>query len=53
MASTQAQSEDYARIKALHESLPAFAPLIPTGALPYIAFVLLTSTFALGFYFST
>ncbi|KAJ1310756.1 hypothetical protein OPQ81_009278 [Rhizoctonia solani] len=53
MASTRTQLEDYARIKALHESLPAFAPLIPTAALPYIAFVLLTSTFALGFYFST
>ncbi|QRV76891.1 hypothetical protein RhiJN_19736 [Ceratobasidium sp. AG-Ba] len=47
------QQQDYATVKALHESLPAFAPLIPTAALPYIAFVLLTSTFALGFYFST
>ncbi|CAE6426106.1 unnamed protein product [Rhizoctonia solani] len=53
MASTPAQLEDYEQVKALHESLPAFAPLIPTAALPYIAFVLLTSAFALGFYFST
>ncbi|KAG8701670.1 hypothetical protein FRC09_005205 [Ceratobasidium sp. 395] len=47
------QLNDYAAVKALHESLPSFAPLIPTAVLPYIAFVLLTSTFALGFYFST
>ncbi|QRW05785.1 hypothetical protein RhiLY_04784 [Ceratobasidium sp. AG-Ba] len=50
---SSSQQQDYAAVKALHESLPAFAPLIPTAALPYIAFVLLTSTFALGFYFST
>ncbi|KAB5591484.1 hypothetical protein CTheo_5088 [Ceratobasidium theobromae] len=53
MSSSQLQSEDYAAVKALYESLPPFAPLIPTTALPYIAFTLLTSTFALGFYFST
>ncbi|CEL58363.1 hypothetical protein RSOLAG1IB_03109 [Rhizoctonia solani AG-1 IB] len=53
MVSAHLESADYAQVKALHESLPAFAPLIPTAVLPYLAFVLLTSTFALGFYFST
>ncbi|KAF8594166.1 hypothetical protein BDV93DRAFT_180125 [Ceratobasidium sp. AG-I] len=50
---SSSQLKDYAAAKTLHESLPPFSPLIPTAALPYIAFILLTSTFALGFYLST
>ncbi|KAH8799547.1 hypothetical protein DL96DRAFT_1476983, partial [Flagelloscypha sp. PMI_526] len=38
---------------ALHRSLPPFEPAIPVGLLPYIAFVLLLSTFSLAFYSST
>ena len=37
----------------LHQSLPPFAPYISAALLPYLAFVLLIATFALGFYFST
>lgn len=43
----------YDAIKQLHQSLPAFSPYIAVGLLPYIAFFLLTATFALAFYFST
>jgi hypothetical protein len=39
--------------KALHYSLPAFAPIIPTNLLPYLTAALLIPTFALAFYFST
>ncbi|EMD41500.1 hypothetical protein CERSUDRAFT_90065 [Gelatoporia subvermispora B] len=44
---------DYASIEVLHKAVPAFSPYIPVGLLPYIAFILLSATFALGFYFST
>ncbi|KAK7041768.1 hypothetical protein VNI00_009057 [Paramarasmius palmivorus] len=44
---------DYEAIKTLHESLPPFQPIVNVGLLPYFAFVLLASTFALAFYFST
>jgi len=44
---------DYESIKALHKTLPQFSPYIPVAFLPYLAFFLLTSTFALAFYFST
>ncbi|KAI0762469.1 hypothetical protein C8Q74DRAFT_1318930 [Fomes fomentarius] len=44
---------DYASIQALHRSTSAFSPAIPVSLLPYIAFILLGATFALGFYFST
>ncbi|OCH94211.1 hypothetical protein OBBRIDRAFT_789548 [Obba rivulosa] len=44
---------DYASIQALHKASPAFSPYIPVGLLPYLAFLLLSSTFALAFYFST
>ncbi|KAI0638893.1 hypothetical protein C8Q77DRAFT_1213628 [Trametes polyzona] len=44
---------DYASVQALHKATPPFAPYIPTGLLPYIAFVLLGATFGLAFYFST
>ncbi|KDQ55002.1 hypothetical protein JAAARDRAFT_38110 [Jaapia argillacea MUCL 33604] len=44
---------DYPQIIALHRSLPSFTPYIPVALLPYIAFLLLGSTFALAFYFST
>lgn len=39
--------------QTLHASLPSFAPLVPVALLPYLAFVLLTATFTLAFYFST
>ncbi|KAH7103179.1 hypothetical protein BKA62DRAFT_616584 [Auriculariales sp. MPI-PUGE-AT-0066] len=38
--------------QAIHESATPFSPIIPTAALPYIALVLLTATFGLGFYFT-
>ena len=40
-------------MQALHHALPAFAPLVPTGLLPYITALFLLPTFALAFYFST
>ncbi|KAF8439333.1 hypothetical protein L210DRAFT_867202, partial [Boletus edulis BED1] len=39
--------------KALHKSLPPFTPYVSASLLPYIALVLLVSTFVLTFYFST
>ncbi|KAF8508523.1 hypothetical protein JB92DRAFT_2732645, partial [Gautieria morchelliformis] len=39
--------------QTLHQSLPPFVPYISATLLPYLAFVLLMATFALGFYFST
>lgn len=39
--------------KALHKTLPPFAPYVSASLLPQIALVLLVSTFALTFYFST
>ncbi|GBE78582.1 hypothetical protein BKA93DRAFT_799571 [Sparassis latifolia] len=45
--------QDYLSIQALHRSIPPFSPDIPVGLLPYLAFVLLATTFALAFYFST
>jgi len=44
---------DYATIKQLHKTLPPFQPIIPVSLLPYLAFILLTLTFGLAFYFST
>nr|GAT50815.1 predicted protein [Mycena chlorophos] len=44
---------DYTSLQSLYTSTPAFAPLIPVGLLPYLAFLLLLSTFTLGFYVST
>ncbi|KAG7090664.1 hypothetical protein E1B28_009763 [Marasmius oreades] len=44
---------DYEAMKALHESLPPFKPIINVALLPYLAFILLSSIFALGFYFTT
>ncbi|KAI0063050.1 hypothetical protein BV25DRAFT_1915384 [Artomyces pyxidatus] len=44
---------DYPAAKLLHKSLPPFSPLVPVALLPYIAFLLLTATFGLAFYFST
>ncbi|KAI0271737.1 hypothetical protein BC834DRAFT_458451 [Gloeopeniophorella convolvens] len=43
----------YAAVKHLHKTLPAFTPYVPVGLLSYIAFVLLTATFGLAFYFTT
>ncbi|KIM51249.1 hypothetical protein SCLCIDRAFT_33606 [Scleroderma citrinum Foug A] len=40
-------------IQALHKSLPPFSPYVPASLLPLIALVLLATTFALTFYFST
>ncbi|KAF5312678.1 hypothetical protein D9619_003571 [Psilocybe cf. subviscida] len=45
--------DTYSEVKALHHSLPAFSPLIPTSLLPYIALFTLVPTFVLAFYFST
>jgi hypothetical protein len=39
--------------QALHKSLPPFSPYVPASLLPSIALILLASTFALAFYFST
>ncbi|KAH9836662.1 uncharacterized protein C8Q71DRAFT_759162 [Rhodofomes roseus] len=44
---------DHQAIAARHAALPAFSPSVPAGLLPYLAFLLLTATFALAFYFST
>ncbi|KIK66088.1 hypothetical protein GYMLUDRAFT_218927 [Collybiopsis luxurians FD-317 M1] len=44
---------EYESIKALHNSLPPFQPLVPVALLPYFALILLASTFALAFYSST
>ncbi|RDB15615.1 hypothetical protein Hypma_004036 [Hypsizygus marmoreus] len=46
-------SSSYDAIAALHASLPPFAPIVPVELLPYLAIVLLASTFVLAFYFST
>ncbi|TDL22282.1 hypothetical protein BD410DRAFT_748481 [Rickenella mellea] len=43
----------YDAVQALHKTLPAFSPYIPANFLPYLAFILLTVTFILTFYFST
>ncbi|KAH9920343.1 uncharacterized protein B0H18DRAFT_881225, partial [Fomitopsis serialis] len=32
---------------------PSVCPSVPVGLLPYLAFVLLTATFVLAFYYST
>jgi len=40
-------------VQALHSSLPAFAPAVPVSFLPLLALILLSSTFALAFYFTT
>ncbi|KAF9235851.1 hypothetical protein BU15DRAFT_77573 [Melanogaster broomeanus] len=45
--------DNYDAIQALHKSLPPFSPYVSASLLPYIALVLLVSTFALAFYFST
>lgn len=39
--------------QALHHSLPAFSPIVPTSLLPFVAALFLLPTFALAFYFST
>ncbi|KZW00735.1 hypothetical protein EXIGLDRAFT_720966 [Exidia glandulosa HHB12029] len=46
-------SPEYLAIKATHASATPFSPIVPTSLLPIIAFLLLTSTFGLGFYFTT
>src|SRR6266702_4994749 len=37
----------------LHKVAPAFSPYVPVGFLSYFAFVLLTATFGIAFYFTT
>ncbi|KAJ7171560.1 hypothetical protein C8R43DRAFT_978665 [Mycena crocata] len=44
---------DYADLKSLYTASPAFSSLIPVALLPYIAFILLFTTFTLAFYVST
>ncbi|KAH9982052.1 hypothetical protein BGW80DRAFT_1197762 [Lactifluus volemus] len=43
----------YATVKHLHKIAPAFTPHVPVGLLSYLAFILLTVTFGLTFYFTT
>ncbi|KAF8498984.1 hypothetical protein F5888DRAFT_1802405 [Russula emetica] len=43
----------YATAKHLHKIVPAFTPYVPVGVLSYLAFILLTATFGLAFYFTT
>ncbi|KAI0294741.1 hypothetical protein BC826DRAFT_1104502 [Russula brevipes] len=43
----------YATMKHLHKTVPAFTPYVPAGVLSYLAFILLTATFGLAFYFTT
>ncbi|RSH79395.1 uncharacterized protein EHS24_001441 [Apiotrichum porosum] len=45
--------EGYTQVKVLHSGLPAYAPLVPTSALPTIAFVSLCAAFALTFTLTT
>jgi hypothetical protein len=40
-------------IQHLHQIVPAFTPYVPVGILSYLAFILLTATFGLAFYFTT
>jgi hypothetical protein len=40
-------------IQHLHKTVPAFTPYVPVGVLSYLAFILLTATFGLAFYFTT
>ncbi|KAJ7293994.1 hypothetical protein C8J57DRAFT_1491341 [Mycena rebaudengoi] len=44
---------DYDSLKSLYTASPAFSPLLPVSALPFIAFILLFTTFTLAFYAST
>ncbi|KAF8641529.1 hypothetical protein AX16_009907 [Volvariella volvacea WC 439] len=46
-------AHDYSSIQDLHRSLPSFSPIIPVELLPYLALILLASTFGLTFYFTT
>lgn len=43
----------HSALQSLHRAIPAFSPFVPVGLLPYLAFILLTATFGLAFYFST
>ncbi|KAI9510684.1 hypothetical protein F5148DRAFT_534818 [Russula earlei] len=43
----------YETVKHLHKTMPAFSPYVPVGVLSYLAFILLTATFGLAFYFTT
>ncbi|KAI0005299.1 hypothetical protein BJV74DRAFT_880565 [Russula compacta] len=43
----------YAAVKHLHQIAPPFTPYVPVGVLSYLAFILLTATFGLAFYFTT
>jgi hypothetical protein len=40
-------------VQDLHKIVPAFTPYVPVGILSYLAFILLTATFGLAFYFTT
>jgi hypothetical protein len=40
-------------VQGLHKIVPAFTPYVPVGVLSYLAFILLTATFGLAFYFTT
>jgi len=40
-------------VQHLHKTVPAFTPYVSVGVLSYLAFILLTATFGLAFYFTT
>ena len=40
-------------LQYLHKTVPAFSPYVPVGLLSYLAFILLTGTFGLAFYYTT
>lgn len=53
LLSSVSQSLVSFQTQSLHKNISSFSPYIPVGLLPYLAFVLLTATFGLAFYFST
>ncbi|KAF8266630.1 hypothetical protein EI94DRAFT_1732553 [Lactarius quietus] len=53
MSDNSVTTATYATVKHLHKVAPAFSPYVPVGLLSYLAFILLTATFGLAFYFTT
>jgi len=47
------RDDGYDAVAALYTKLPAYTPPIPPASLPYLATILLLTTFAMGFYFTT
>jgi len=46
-------AQDYDVVSKLYATLPPYSTTLSPVFLPYIAFILLLSTFTLGFYFTT